>query len=388
MKAETRMHILNRALAVLAMLALVAFAGSARGVAAEKVFTIPVVVPLTGFGAEYGNGDRIAIEVAVAQINTTGGVDGYKLATQYYDDASDPTQDATILHGLVKNSLIVIGPGLSGSCKAAFPIANAEKMPIIGILSDASITADARPWTFNIHPSAQLFSKGAADKFLKLTKAKKFVAIVDKTTTAPSVQMQQMLEALKSDGAEIVQTIEVSQTQATYTAEADKAKSLDPDALVISAYPDANAAITKAMRAAGIAKPILFTATSLTPDAIKIGGAAMTNGWATVPSWYGIGTPRKLAFDHAFAAASKGTPEVVTAPYFYDAVYVLADALKSTHALSSNASLEQKREALRVAIEKGYFKGTMGDFSFRPDGNRPGIGQWVQIRDGKIAAGE
>lgn len=377
-------HPFKRGFLLLVAVAILA-AGSGRPASsAERVFTLPVVVPLTGFGAEYGAGDRMAIEIAISEINARGGVDGYRLAAQYFDDASDPTQDATLMHGLVRDSLIVVGPGLSGSCKAAFPIANAEKMPIVGILSDSSISSANRPWTFNIHVSAQLFSKAAADRWVRLTKVKNVVAIVDKTTTAPVVQMTQMLDALKADGINVIKTIEVSQTQATYSAEADSAKSLNPDGLVISAYPDADAAITKAVRAAGINKPILFTATSLTPDALRIGGAAMTNGYATVPSWYGIGNARKLVFDKAFMTASKGAPEVVTAPYFYDAIHLVADALVVSHALVSKASLQDRRQALRDAIATLPFRGATGNFTFLADGNRPGGGQWVKISDGKI----
>ena len=351
---------------------------------ADKVFTIPVMLPLTGVGGEYGAGDKIAVEMAVDEINARGGIDGYKLAYQVYDDGSQPTQAATIMHGLVKDNLVILGSTLSGTCKASFPIANAAGVPTVGIESDAAITASNRPWTFNVFLVTQGVAKSAATKWLAITHAKNVVAIVDKDAAAATIQAAALLQALGNSGVKVSRRIDVSEQQATYTAEADAAKALNPDGLVISAYPDAAGAIVKALRGAGMNQPILFTTTTVTTDSLKIAGPAMTNGWVSLAAWPGTGGPKKLAFDKNFMKRSKGLPPEPTASYRYDAVYLVANALKASGVLTSSKSLEEKRTALREAIAHGHVDGASGDWSMNPDGLRSGAGLWAAVKDGKV----
>jgi branched-chain amino acid transport system substrate-binding protein len=347
--------------------------------------TIPVILPLTGSGAEYGAGDKLALQMAFDTINAHGGIDGYQLKAQLYDDGSVATQSAGIMHGLVGDSLAVLGPNLSTTCKAAFPIANASGVAAISSsISDASIIAQNRPWTYNVFLPGNVLEKAAADKFVAMKKFKTVVAIVDRDEIASSAQATFLLDALQADGVTVLRRIDVSGSQATYEAEADAAQSLKPDVLVVSAYPDPTGAIVKALRGAGMKQSILFTTTSVTPDSLRIGGAAMTNGWVMVESWPGIGNARKRAFDREFEKLSGGTAPEPTAPYMYDSALLLADALKSSGVLRSNAPLAQKRTALRDAIAHQHVEGVTGDWSMTPSGLRTGSALWVEVRDGKV----
>ncbi len=360
-------------------------ASVAPAFAAGETFTIPVIVPLTGAGAEYGAGDKTAIQLAISEINAKGGVDGHPLAVNLLDDASQPTQAATIMHGLVGDSLVVLGPNLSGTCKAAFPVANGAGVPTVtGSNSDAAIMADNRPWTFNVFLVTQQLSKLAAARWAKETTAKNVVAIVDKDNAATVVQANALLDALQADGTKVLRRIDVSESQATYSAEADAAKSLNPEALVISAYPDAAGAITKAVRAAGITQPILFTTTTITPDSLRIAGPAMTNGYVMLGAWPHVGPPKKIAFDDAFIKLSGGVAPAPTSAFLYDTVYLIAAALKSSGVLNSTKPLADRRAALRDALGHTHVDGATGDFTMNPDGLRTGTGIWMQVTNGKV----
>ena len=370
---------------VAAVVAAVLIAASPSS-AAPDVFTIPVIVPMTGAGAEYGAGDKIGIQLAVDEINAKGGVNGHKLDVKLLDDASQPTQAATIMHGLVGDNLVVLGPNLSGTCKAAFPVANTAGVPTVtGSNSDATIIADNRPWTFNVFPVTQQLSKLAATHWQKATKAKTIVAIVDKDNAATIVQANALLDALQANGTKLLRRIDVSESQATYNSEADAAKSLNPDALLISAYPDAAGAITKAVRGAGITQPILFTTTTVTPDSMRIAGPAMTNGYVMMSTWPHVGPPKKLAFDDAFEKASGGVAPAPTSAFLYDTVYVIAAALKSSGVLDSTKALPDRRAALRDALGHTHIDGATGNFTLSPDGLRSASGIWMQVTNGKIA---
>jgi branched-chain amino acid transport system substrate-binding protein len=351
----------------------------------DRTVTIPVIVPLTGPGAEYGAGDKLAVLMAFDEVNAHGGIDGYKLKADIYDDGSVATQSAGIMHGLVANSLAILGPNLSTTCKAAFPIANASGVVAISSsISDASILAQNRPWTFNVFLPGNTVEKAAADKFVAMKKPKTVVAIVDRDEIASSAQATFLLDALQGDGVKLVRRIDVSEQQATYGSEADAAKALKPDMLVVSAYPDPSGAIVKALRGAGMNQPILFTITSITPDSLRIGGSAMTNGWAMVEAWPGIGNARKRTFDENFEKLSKGLVPEPTAPYMYDTAMLLAAGLKSSGVLKSNAPLDQRRTMLRDALAHQHVAGVTGDWNMTPSGLRTGTPLWLAIQDGKV----
>ena len=58
-------------------------AGSASG---DKVFKIGAIGPLTGGAAAYGNAVCNAAELAVAEINANGGINGYQVEYKKQDD--------------------------------------------------------------------------------------------------------------------------------------------------------------------------------------------------------------------------------------------------------------------------------------------------------------
>lgn len=350
-----------------------------------KTFTIPVIIPLTGAGAEYGLGDQVGMQVALNQINQAGGIDGYHLAAQVYDDASDPTKAAQIMHGIVGSSLVVLGPNLSTTCLSAFPIANAAGVPTVSSsVSDGTILAGNRPWTFDVFIPANDLEPPAASKWLAITHAKTVVAIVDQNQTAATAQATSLLNALQSDGVKVLKTIYVSENEATYSAEADAAAALHPDGLVVSGYPDTAGAVVKALRAAGQNQSILFTTTSVTQDSLQVGGSAMTNGWVMLESWPGVGGPTVQAFDKAYEKMDKGLTPEPTAPFMYDSVYLIANALKSSGVLTSNASLSAKRLALRKALAKTSVTGATGNWTMTPSGIRSGSGLWVQVKNDAV----
>ena len=80
------------------------------GFAAGETFTIPVIVPLTGAGAEYGAGDKTAIQLAIYEINAQRRrrrpPPGRQPARRRQPADSGGDDHA----GLVGDSLVVLGP--------------------------------------------------------------------------------------------------------------------------------------------------------------------------------------------------------------------------------------------------------------------------------------
>src|SRR5690349_7443934 len=100
--------------AMAAALAVGAFAFG--GSAAQADITITVAGPMTGDLAAFGEQLRRGSEMAVKDINATGGVNGEQLKLEVGDDQCDPKQAVQVANDLVKKGAVfVAGHFCSGS---------------------------------------------------------------------------------------------------------------------------------------------------------------------------------------------------------------------------------------------------------------------------------
>ncbi|MHB8393232.1 MAG: ABC transporter substrate-binding protein [Candidatus Dormibacteria bacterium] len=367
-------------------MALTACGAAAARPSAKAPVTLPVIVPLTGPGAEYGVGDQQAAGLAVAKINSTGGIDGHKLLLTYYNSASTASTAAQIMSGLVSSSLLILGPNLSTTAEAAFPIANRSHVPVItSSVSDGAIMSANRPWTYDTFLTAPQVEPQGATQFLAATHAKSVVAIIDVSQAAATAQAATTLSTLTSRGVTVLTTIDVTDGQPTYSSEAATAVSRHPAAFVVSAYPNTGGAVAAALRAAGATQPILFTTTTVTADTLTIGKAGMTNGYVELESWPGDMGAVGNAFDSSFTKVYHIAPEP-TAPFMYDAVLLAAAALKDSGALNSHASLQSRRDSIRKLLASGTLTivGASGTFTMQADGLRSGTALWCKVEHDNV----
>src|SRR4030042_3280419 len=99
--------------------------------AQEKTFTIGLVDPFSGRGADYGRMQRMGVELALAEINSRGGVRGVKFNYKMEDDKMDNKEAANIAKKFVadKEVKVVIGSINTPTVFAAAPIYERGKLP-------------------------------------------------------------------------------------------------------------------------------------------------------------------------------------------------------------------------------------------------------------------
>ena len=106
------------------------------GITASDV-TIGMWSPLTGPTALLGTSERDAIEIAFADINAGGGVNGRRLKLIVYDDAGSPQEAMTSVRRLLDqdNVFALIAGSISGSTLPVLPLINRAKVPFIASIS-------------------------------------------------------------------------------------------------------------------------------------------------------------------------------------------------------------------------------------------------------------
>lgn len=100
----------------------------------------------------FGENSRFGAELAAADINAAGGIDGRKIQVPPQDDGGDGASAITAASALVNASqvLAVVGHANSGPLMAAAPIYTEGELPAIGTSATSTDLAGAGPWIFRI----------------------------------------------------------------------------------------------------------------------------------------------------------------------------------------------------------------------------------------------
>ena len=118
---------------------------------------------LTGSAPLEGASHKTMIQLAISEVNATGGVQGYKLVCQYEDNANDGTAAANVHSklGADEKILCIIGPQRSASVLAIDDLIKELKIPtLVGGTSPAIYDMD-NPWIVRFRASDSLVATAA-----------------------------------------------------------------------------------------------------------------------------------------------------------------------------------------------------------------------------------
>src|SRR5690242_3800552 len=101
---------------------------------------IGVLDDLTGTGAIEGSLLHIGVDMVVDQINSTGGINGHPVQTEFVDPRADATQSIQLATQLVQqdNVDLLVGGGFSPECLAVQDLA--QKLQVVYVPADACAT--------------------------------------------------------------------------------------------------------------------------------------------------------------------------------------------------------------------------------------------------------
>jgi branched-chain amino acid transport system substrate-binding protein len=270
----------------------------------------------------------------------------------------------------------ILGPTLSTEMNVVGPEADLNGVPIMG----TSTTADGIPqigeYVFrNALPEALAIPaslKAAVEKY----DAKKVAILYGNDDVFTKSGFDTMKKVAEEMGLEIL-TIETFQKgQSDYNAQLTKIKDLNPDLILASALYNEGAVIMTQARKMGIDVPFLGGNGFNSPKVIEIAGDA-GNGLIVATPWYGDKDDAKVKDFVAKFEAEYGKKPDQFAAQAYDAMYIMAEAVK-------NAG-QADRDAIRDALaEIKDFGGILGSFSFDKDGDVVMEPTILIIKDGKF----
>src|ERR1700730_16579219 len=130
-------------------------ASAEDGVSADKI-VFGQATALEGPASALGQGMKMGLEAAFAEINKAGGVKGRKLELKSIDDGYEPTKSIEAVKKLLEEDKVFAIAGAVGPPTAAAtqPIATAAGAPFIGAFTGADFLREPyKPLVMNIRAS-------------------------------------------------------------------------------------------------------------------------------------------------------------------------------------------------------------------------------------------
>jgi len=343
----------------LAALMLILAGGGAWADSAEPV-TLGAIEILTGPASRYGVPIMRGFQLALDDINASGGVlKTRKLAIDFEDSGGNKEQAVNAARQLIGSEKVpmILGPTLSTEMFAVGPIANERHIPILGTSTTANGITAIGPYVFRTSlPEADVVPvtlRAAQVKF-----GIKKVAIMygnDDAFTKSGYDV--MKAALDKLGIEIVTTETFGAKDTDFSAQLTKIKSLGPDAVVVSALVEAASGILLEARAQGFPANIRFIGGNgfNSPTLGEIAGDAADGTLVGSPWFIGKADPVNQKFVADYRAKFKDEPDQFAAQA-YDALHIVAAAI--------NAAGSTDPEKIKDSLIKVTYTGVTGPFAF------------------------
>ncbi len=200
---------------------------------------IGFIGPFSGNAAAYGNNDKRGLDIAIGEINSSGGVtlpDGSKHILQivYEDGKCDSKGGAGAANKLINFDKInyIIGGVCSNETLAAAPFANKAKALLITPSTGGPNIDTAGEWVFRVGNNDVIAGEMPAESMIQ--RGFKNIAILTENTDYTLSLSKALAKKFTSLGGQVVAN-EVYQPNATdLRTELTKIKAANPDAIYIS----------------------------------------------------------------------------------------------------------------------------------------------------------
>ncbi|MDR5819445.1 branched-chain amino acid ABC transporter substrate-binding protein [Caballeronia sp. LZ043] len=339
-------------------------AASAPAPAEATVVKIGHVAPLTGLQAHLGrdneNGARLALEEISAQGLT---IDGHsiRLELDSQDDAAEPRTGTEAAQKLVDDHVVaVIGHMNSGvSIPASKIYSDAGIAQISPSTTNPEYTKQGYKTTFRLVSTDALQGPVLAGYAMKTLHAKK-VVVVDDASAYGRGLADEFAKTVQAGGVKIAAREQTTEKARNFKAILTKIKRIQPDVVMYGGMDVTGGPFAKEAAALGIKAKILAGDGVCTDKVAELAGDAVQN---LVCSEAGLALSKMdkgADFEKKYEARFH-TPVQIYAPFTYDAMYVIVDAMKRANSIEAPKVL--------AAIATTDFNGLTGHIAFDDRGD-------------------
>jgi branched-chain amino acid transport system substrate-binding protein len=308
----------------------------ASQVSADEIVKIGHVAPLTGEIAHLGKDNENGARLAIEEINKKGLVIGGQkitLVLDAQDDAADPRQATQVAQKLVDDKVVaVVGHLNSGTSIPASKIySDAGIVQISPSATNPTYTLQGFKTTYRVVATDAQQGPALANYASKDLKAKS-VAIVDDATAYGQGLANEFEKQAKANGVKVLSHDATNDKAVDFRAILTKIKGEHPDVIMYGGMDATGGPFAKQAKQLAITSKVLAGDGVCTDKLSDLAGDATDNIICSI-----AGMPlEKMAGGAAFQkryVARFHQPIQIYAPFTYDAVYIIVDAMKRANSI-------------------------------------------------------
>ena len=341
-----------------------AAAAPAASAGGETVVKIGHAAPLTGGIAHLGKDNENGARLAVEEVNKTGleiGGKKIKLELVGEDDAADPKTGTAVAQKLVDAHVVaVVGHLNSGvSIPASKIYSDAGIVQISPSSTNPDYTKQGFKTTYRVVAADAQQGPALANYAAKSLNAKS-VAIVDDATAYGKGLADEFEKTAKAAGVNVVAREATNDKATDFKAILTKIKGKKPDVIMYGGMDATGGPFAKQAKELGIQSKIVGGDGVCTDKVAELAGDAVSN---IICSEAGLALSKMeqgADFDKRYQARFNA-PVQIYAPFTYDAVMVIVDAMKRANSVEPAAILAE--------MPKTNYKGLIGNIAFHEKGD-------------------
>ncbi len=360
--------------------------GGATSGAGTGGVKLGVIGSLTGPTATYGLAERNGVQLAVDEVNASGGVLGSDVQVDARDDqSSDPSVDTTDALQLVQSDKVnaLFGPIANPAAIAVTQMSEQLGVPIMGTLGATTqvvypkgVSAAPYPNVFRVLVSSPI--QVSALVSYGVSQGWKRWAMIYENDAYGQPTVDDLKTALASAGGQLVSKEALDATATDATAQALAVKKSNPDVVLVWAIQDPASKAVQALSAAGVKTPIMSSNAQASPQFIQLAGPLAEGVIATGLKAQFSTDPAVTKFQQDYKAKFN-TDATLWSYASYDAAKIYLQAVQTAGSTDPTKVI--------AALNSVDYTGVSGSISFtsqQHDGMNPDDVQLVQIKGGQI----
>jgi len=314
---------------------------------------------LTGTTATFGISTKNAIDLAIEEVNSAGGIGGVTLRVIVEDDQGRPEEANTAVKKLVEQDRVVavLGEVASSRTLAGAPNCQNAGVPMITPSSTNPKVTEVGDFIFRVC-FIDPFQGSVAARFSVDTLKAKTAGILRDIKNDYSVGLASYFDStFTSMGGRIVTDESYSEGDIDFKAQLTAIKAKSPDVIFVPGYYTEVGLIARQARELGYNKPLVGGDGWVSDRLLDIGGEALQGCYFVNHFWQGSEDPAVQKFIATYKEKFGGSPDALAA-LGYDAANFLVAAMKQLAAddpdgfrtlvgTPTSATEKPRKEALR-----------------------------------------
>lgn len=343
----------------------------------EKEIKVGAILPLTGDSAIYGEIAQNSFELAAEEINSKGGISGYKISILYEDSQAKPELAVSSANKLITADkvFVIVGAMASTEVNAIAPILNDKKVVLVSPSATDHDITDAGDYIFRTIVS-DIYDGTAMARFAYNEKGIKSSGVFYITEAGPQGVAEAFIDEFQKLGGAILNAEQCNRGDKDFRTQISKIHEKKPEAIYFALYPRETELFIKQTKEMGIKEILLSHQLVDDPEVLsKVGKAADGIIFTTPKLTAETGDEVVKSFYKNYKEKYGKEPQNF-ASNAYDAIMLIAKAMEK---YGFNA------EAVKRGLyEVKNYHGASGVFSVNENGDVEQKMLIMIIKDGKV----